>query len=125
VFLQYAWLTIWKAQAVELFAALRKMREFEKLQMPFIKSLIDFDIIIEIGYAQEMRKPLSPKPLFLMNIGSISTVRRRLAELTRQGIVKRRVDARDRRSDILSISSSGLKVLGKYGKLLGFASTPA
>jgi len=110
---------------VELFAALKKMREFEKLQMPFIRSLVDFDIIIEIGYAQEVRKPLSPKPLFLLNISSVTTVRRRLAELTRQGIVKRRVDARDRRSDILSISSSGLKLLGKYGKLCGFASAVA
>ena len=100
------------------------MREFERLQMPFIRSLIDFDLIIEIGYAQEIKKPLSPKPLFLLNIGSVTNVRRRLAELTRQGVVKRRVDARDRRSDILSISSSGLKLLGKYGKLCGFASIP-
>ena len=107
---------------MELFAALKRMREFEKLQMPFIKSLIDFDIIIEIGYAQEIEKPLTPKPLFLLNISSTSTVRRRLAELTRQGIVKRRIDARDHRSEILSISSAGLKLLGKYGKLLGFAS---
>jgi DNA-binding HxlR family transcriptional regulator len=101
------------------------MREFEKLQMPFIKSLVDFDIIIEIGYAQEIKKPLSPKPLFLLKISSDTTVRRRLAELTRKGIVKRRVDARDRRSEILSISASGLKLLGQYGKLCGFASVPA
>ena len=107
---------------MELFAALKRMREFEKLQMPFIKSLIDFDIIIEIGYAQEIRKPLTSKPLFLLNISSTTTVRRRLAELTRQGIVKRHIDARDHRSEILSISSAGLKLLGKYGKLLGFAS---
>jgi hypothetical protein len=113
-----------KAQAVELFAALKKMREFERLQMPFIKSLIDFDIIIEIGYAQETEKPLSPKPLFLLNISSISTVRRRLAELTRQGIVKRRVDPRDRRSELLFISSPALKLLGKYGKVVGFSSVP-
>ena len=35
----------------KLFAALKKIREFERLQLPFIKSLIDFDIIIEIGHA--------------------------------------------------------------------------
>jgi hypothetical protein len=65
---------------VELFAALKKMREFERLQLPFIRSLIDFDIIIEIGYAQEQKKPLTPKPLFLLNIGSVTTVRRRLVQ---------------------------------------------
>ena len=63
------------------------MREFEQLQLPFIRSFIDFDIIIEIGYAQENTKPLSPKPLFLLGLGSITTVRRRLAKLTEQGIV--------------------------------------
>lgn len=103
---------------MELFAALKKMREFERLQLPFIRSLIDFDIIIEIGYAQEQKKPLTPKPLFLLNIGSVTTVRRRLAELAKQGIVKRRTDARDRRYDILTISRSSLKLLGKYANVL-------
>src|SRR5664280_3888420 len=74
-------------KTMKLFAALRKRRDFERLQLPFIRSLIDFDIIIEIGYAQEQKKPLTPKPLFLLNIGSVTTVRRRLAELAKQGIV--------------------------------------
>lgn len=101
-----------------LFAGLRRMREFEKLQLPFIKSLIDFDIIIEIGYAQEQKQPLTPKPLFLMKIGSVTTVRRRLAKLTEQGIVKRRTNTNDQRSEFLTLSSSSLKLLGRYGAML-------
>lgn len=98
------------------------MREFERLQLPFIRSLIDFDIIIEIGYAQEMQKPLTPKPLFLMKLGSNTTVRRRLAKLTEQGIVIRQTNPDDRRSDVLSISTSSLKLMGKYGGMLtGFS----
>ena len=65
---------------MKLFATLRKMREFERLQLPFIKSLVDFDLIIEVGYAQEEKKPLTPKQLFLLNLGSVTTVRRRLAK---------------------------------------------
>ena len=38
---------------MKLFAALRQIREFERAQLPFLKSIIDFDIVIEIGYAEE------------------------------------------------------------------------
>lgn len=103
---------------MKLFASLRKMRDFERLQLPFIASLIDFDLIIEIGYAQEEATALTPKRLFLMNIGSVTTVRRRLATLTEKGIVRRRINANDRRSDLLTIAPSSFKVLGKYLALL-------
>ena len=89
------------------------------MELPFIKSLIDFDIIIAIGYAQEQNQPLSPKPLFLLTIGSVTTVRRRLAKLTEQGIITRRTDATDRRSEILTLSPSSLKLFDRYGTALG------
>ena len=110
---------------MKVFASLRKIREFEKLQLPFINSLIDFDLIIEIGFAQEEEKPLTPKQLFLLNVSSVTTVRRRLARLTERGIVRRRTNAKDRRSEILTISPSSLKVLGKYFSVLtSFAALP-
>jgi DNA-binding MarR family transcriptional regulator len=101
-----------------LFAGLRKIREFERLQLPFLKSIIDFDIIIEIGYAEEQRHPLTLKQVLLLNLSSRTTVRRRLARLTEQGIVMRRKNANDQRSSILSICSPSLKLLGKYGGML-------
>lgn len=116
---------VWRAlnnkneQTVKLFAALKMMREFERLELPFITSLIDFDIIIAVGFAEEEEKPLTPKSLFLLKISSVTTVRRRLAKLTEQGMVTRRTDAKDRRSDILNISPSSLKLLGRYGSVLG------
>ncbi len=109
---------------MKLFAALRRMREFERLQLFFMKSLIDFDIIIEIGYGNEQNQPLTPKQLFLLNLSSVTTVRRRLAMLTKQGIVKRRTNPNDRRSTTLSISSSSLKLLGKYQSVLTSLSVP-
>jgi DNA-binding MarR family transcriptional regulator len=107
---------------MKLFAALRKVREFERLQLPFIRSLIDFDIVIEIGYAEELKQPLTPKQLFLMRLGSVTTVRRRLARLVEQGVVTRRTNAKDRRSDHLAIGSAIGKLLAKYGKLLTMTS---
>ncbi len=105
-------------KSTNIFGALRKMRDFEKQQLTFIGSLTDFDIVIEIGEAQERRQPFTPKQLFLRNVGSVSTVRRRLAQLTHQGIVARRTNALDRRSDLLTVSSATLRQLERYSTML-------
>lgn len=103
---------------MQLFAALRKIRGFERERLPYLKAVVDFDIIVEIGYADELNRPLTPKQLFLLNLGSITTVRRKLAKLEAQGMVTRRANVDDRRSAFLSITSSSLKMLGRYGRLL-------
>ncbi len=108
---------------MKLFAALRKIREFEKGQLPFIKSIIDFDIVIEIGYAEEQGKPLTLKQLFLLNISSRTTVRRRLTKLIDEGIVTRRKHKTDQRATMLTVSATSLRQLGKYGGALSTISS--
>ena len=103
---------------MKLFTGLRKIREFERLQLPFLKSVVDFDIVIEIGYAEEQEQPLTLKQLFLLNISSRTTVRRKLAKLIEQGIVVRRKHTNDHRVTLLIISPSSVKLLGKYGGTL-------
>jgi len=103
---------------MKLFTGLKKIREFERLQLPFLKSVADFDIVIEIGYAEEQGQPLTLKQLFLMNITSRTTARRKLAKLIEQGIVIRRKHANDNRASFLVISPSTVKLLGKYGGAL-------
>src|ERR1700674_2970046 len=103
---------------MKLFAALRKIRDFERLQLPFLKSVIDFDIVIEIGYAEEEGQPLTLKQLFLLNVCPRTTVRRRLAKLIEQGVVTRRKNTNDQRAAILTLSPSSHKLMGKYGGIL-------
>jgi hypothetical protein len=105
-------------KSTKIFGALRKMREFERLQLPFIGSLTDFDIVIEIGEAQERKLAFTPKQLFLLKVGSVSTVRRRLADLTSKGIVTRKTNANDRRSDLLTVSAPTIRQLERYSVLL-------
>jgi len=107
-----------RAKNMKLFSALKKIRELERVQLPFIKSIVDMDILIEIGYAEEQERPLTLKQVLLLNLSSRTTVRRRLAKLLEQGIVRRRKNAYDQRSSLLTISSSSLKLFGKYGGAL-------
>ncbi len=76
------------------------------------------DILIEIGYAEEQEHPLTLKQVLLLNLSSRTTVRRRLARLLEQGVVRRRKNANDQRSSLLTVSASSLKLLGKYGGAL-------
>ena len=99
---------------MKLFTGLKQIREFERRQLPFLKSVLDFDIVIEIGYAEELGQSLTLKQLFLLNLSSRSTVRRKLARLIEQGIVMRRKHANDHRASLLTISASSVKLLGKY-----------
>jgi DNA-binding MarR family transcriptional regulator len=103
---------------MKLFTGLKKIREFERRQLPFLKSVFDFDIVIEIGYAEEQEQPLTLKRLFLLNICSRTTARRKLATLIEQGIVIRRKHANDHRASLLLISPFGVKLLCKYGGTL-------
>ena len=103
---------------MKLFTGLKKIREFERLQLPFLNSIVDFDLVIEIGYAEEQGQSLTLKQLFLLNISSRTTVRRKLARLIEQGIVNRRKHANDNRASLLTISASSIKLLEKYGGTL-------
>ena len=103
---------------MKLFTGLKKIRAFERQQLPFLNSVMDFDIVIEIGYAEEQGQSLTLKQLFLLNFGSRTTVRRKLAKLIEQGIIIRRKHANDHRASLLIVSPSGVKLLSKYGGLL-------
>jgi len=99
---------------MKLFTGLKQIREFERRQLPFLKSVIDFDIVIEIGYAEEQEQALTLKQLFLLELSSRTTVRRKLARLIEQGIVIRRKHANDHRASLLTVSASTVRLLGKY-----------
>ena len=103
---------------MKLFTGLKKIREYERQQLPFLKSVVDFDIVIEIGYAQEQGQPLTLKQLFLLNLRSRTTVRRKLAKLIELGIIVRRKHANDQRAILLIISPASIKMLSKYGGTL-------
>jgi hypothetical protein len=82
------------------------MTTFKKLQsiraqvarIPGLKSYKDFDIAVEIGYAQRAGTPLTLKQLLLLNIASDATVRRHLARMVRERMVIKVVTPNDHRT---------------------------
>jgi hypothetical protein len=99
---------------MKLFTGLKKIRDLERLQLPFLKSVIDWDIVVEIGYEEEHGRALTLKGLYLLDICSRGTMRRKLANLIDQGIISRRRQTSDRRTSLLLISPGTVRLLGKY-----------
>jgi hypothetical protein len=103
---------------MKLFAGFMKMREYQRGQLPLLRSIVEWDIVIEIGYAEERGHPITLKQLLLLNICSRNTLRRKLAQLIGQQIVLRRQNSHDRRANMLVISPGTLRLLTRYGQML-------
>lgn len=80
------------------FEKLRALRAFRSQHEDFFGTLEGYHLIGEIGYHQAKGNPLSLKRLFLLDIGSIATVQRRLRRVKELGLVKHRRAMRNSRS---------------------------
>jgi len=110
---------------MRIFERLRALRAFEKRSLPFLKSLEDFDLVVEIGYHQERGETLTLKQLYLLGIGSIATVQRRLSVLKEMGVVLLKRSKEDARSFELTLSPKICKTYRQHGALLNRSRDPA
>ena len=99
---------------MNLFAGLRRMRDLERKHLPFVRSLVEFDLIIEIGYHEERGKPLTLKHLLTLGVCARTTLRRKLNSLVEQDVVVRTRHENDARAVVLGISRSALQRLDRY-----------
>ena len=73
---------------MKIFSSLREVIRLEQHHLPFIESIEDRDIAVEIGWHEMVGgEPLTLKGLFLLDIGSVATVQRRLARLVEKDVV--------------------------------------
>jgi hypothetical protein len=103
---------------MRLFEKLRALRAFEKQYLDFFSTVEDHQLIGEIGYYQSKGKPLTLKQLFLLDVGSIATVQRRLRRLKELGLVQQRRSTSDRRAVELTLSPKCIRIFVKYGALM-------
>lgn len=89
----------------------KRIKEIKSIldEFPGIKTYKELDILIEIGYHQEMDAPLTVKQLLSLDIASQATVRRHLDQLIQSGMVTKGVLVNDHRAVILLLSPSTIK----------------
>src|SRR4029450_6273495 len=96
------------------FQSLKEKRSFERQYLPFLKTVVDFDIACEVGYHQLADTPLTVKHLLLMNLAPPVTVFRRLARLCKLGVITRVRSRRDLRVQELRLSPGVLSLYSNY-----------
>lgn len=100
------------------FETLKFLRDFEKKHFPLFTSIQDFELVIEIGYWQEMHRPITPKGVSLLNVGPSATVERRLRRLRQLGLVLAKPAQSDKRTLQLLLSPRVLKTYAQYVQLM-------
>lgn len=84
------------------FSTLRQIRHLQRRSAPYIRTLEDLDIIVEIGAAQDERRPIGTSGLVAAKLAPRATLSRRLARLKKLGIVRQQsVEDDKRRSQLL------------------------
>ena len=102
------------SRAENIFRRLRNVLRLEERYLPFIVSLEDRDITVQIGYHEINGAPLTVTRLQLLDIGSHPTVGRRLAALVAKGIVVKRANCVDGRSFTLHLSENTKRCYKRY-----------
>jgi len=101
------------------YSVLRKIGSFQKKHLSMLQSHEDYSIAVEIGYHQEIGKPLTLKQLFLLEIASPATVQRRLKRLINLGVVSKKYRQNDGRMVELGLSSQTDRAFRKYADNIG------
>src|SRR4051812_27522791 len=104
---------------MRVFERLRALRTFEKQHLGFLRTIEDHNLVREIGYHQAEGTPLTLKQLFLLDIGSVATVQRRLRRLKQLGIVQQKKSMTDGRAVHITLAPRALKLIEKYATLFG------
>jgi hypothetical protein len=102
---------------METFERFKKNRAFERRYLSALKTCEDFDIVVEVGYAEEQGRPLTVKQLLLLKLGSPSTIRRRLAHLRQAGVIRQRRAPDDSRVALLELDGSVHRTFRHYVRL--------
>jgi len=107
----------------KLFTVLRNIRAHERKHLPALMSLVDFDIVVEIGYAEECGKPLTAGMLDGLKLTSRTSLHRRLNALLEAGVLGKEKLATDRRCTIFVVRPRTLAALHQYAAMLTEIST--
>lgn len=92
----------------------RRHRVLARRYLPFLKTLTDFDITAEVGFAELSATPLTVKQLLLLDLAPPVTVFRRLNRLCEMDVIMRTQSPRDRRVHELRLSPAVHRLFALY-----------
>ena len=75
---------------LQRFEDARRVREYQRHALPSLRSMVDLDLAVEIGYHQLLGNPLTVKGILGAVQAAPATVMRRLNRLCKLGVVERR-----------------------------------
>ncbi len=80
------------------FSLLKIIRNYNRSRFPFLRTRLDFDLLLFIGHCQALGKPMNLTDILTSNLGSVSTVVRHLGRLEKLDVVIKRKAATDKRN---------------------------
>jgi len=80
------------------FSLLKIIRNYNQSRFPFLRTRLDFDLLLFIGHCQALGKPMNLTDILTSNLGSVSTVVRHLGRLEKLDVVIKRKAAADKRN---------------------------
>jgi DNA repair protein RadC len=95
-------------------ARFRARRELGRRYLPFLKTLVDFDIASEIGLHELTGPPLTVKQLLLLDLAPSVTVLRRLDRLCNLGVISRTRSLSDGRVNELRLAPAVHQLFAIY-----------
>lgn len=101
-----------------IFKKLNSIRAFQRTNMSYLESLEDYDMVCEIGSAQEAGTLILAKHLVEGSLGAPATLRRRLDRLVKLGIVTKTRGKDDERTAPLQLSRDAIKAYGRLEKFI-------
>jgi len=106
------------------FALLKTIRAYKNSRFPFLRTRVDYDLLLYIGHGQVSGKPMNLTDILTSNIGTVSTIVRRLGRLEKLGVVHKLKATTDKRNVHYFLADEHLDAVAEFVDYLSRAGRP-
>jgi hypothetical protein len=106
------------------FALLKTIRAYKNSRFPFLRTRVDYDLLLYIGHGQVSGKPMNLTDILTSNIGTVSTIVRRLGRLEKLGVVRKVKATTDKRNVHYFLADEYLEAVAEFVEYLAHAGNP-
>jgi len=96
------------------FALLKTIRTYKNSRFPFLRTRVDYDLLLYIGHGQVNGRPMNLTDILMSNIGTVSTIVRRLGRLEKIGVVRKVKATTDKRNVYYFLADEHLEAVAAF-----------